>query len=359
MSGTSGALHCMASDPSVTMVREDVHITGVGADPKVTARFVFHNTAAKAVNTLIGFPELLSGGDAESPSEQTTLQNFRSWVDGKPIALKYDKQASGSTEDGYQAFWVKTVHFDAGQTHIVTDSYTGGGGNYVMGEQWFIYVLKTGASWKGPIGEAVVTCDVGNLSTFAPVVISPGGYSRKGDTVTWDLKNIKPAHDINISWFPAFTQVLVNGKPVIVPESGASADEYSQKPFLLPGYVMWDTQNWGYVYSQRRGSDVWLAAKTAAAWLGGKLAVEQAGRVDRIERGGRWVQITVGSRELTTSDGRHITMPEPAQYRTKIVWMGSPQPGRAYTMVSLPAVAQALGGTVAFDTGNDVMSIRF
>jgi hypothetical protein len=150
VTGIGGAVKLMKGHPCIRMVGEEVHVRMDTAD--VDARFVFKNDGP-AVKVLIGFPE--EGKDVE-PQTRTHMTGFRAFVDGKKVDV-VRRVATRPTDDNdydYKYYWVKEVAFGPGETHVLVDKYRGG--KAVTGYGWsgFNYVLKTGASWHGPIGHA-------------------------------------------------------------------------------------------------------------------------------------------------------------------------------------------------------------
>lgn len=172
---SSGAPKLLSAHATVRMVREEVDITIGEKTAKVRCKFWFKN-AGPGTTVRIGFPEKADGAydtqhgedleDAERTGKPARLYNqltgFRSWVDGKEAKTKLIASKDG---DPYASYHVKEVPFKKGQSRLVVDEYTqpvGGGitntqqsGNRGLHE--FGYVLKSGASWHGPIGDVWVT----------------------------------------------------------------------------------------------------------------------------------------------------------------------------------------------------------
>jgi hypothetical protein len=67
------------------------------------------------------------------------------------------------------------------------------------GKANFIYILRSGARWDGPIGEEVinVTAEKGlRMEILTPAALKP---EHKTDTsLTWRITNAKPAEDIRL-----------------------------------------------------------------------------------------------------------------------------------------------------------------
>jgi hypothetical protein len=146
--GSGGAPKLMRGHPTISMAREVVNIEIGRSRTVVDAHFWFRNDGP-STTTRVGFP------DQESdPETRPVLQNFQSWVAGRKVATKFVHTPDGN-------WHVKTVRFPARSTIHVQSSYvvkTGMGriGPAPRFASYAHYVLHTGASWKGPIGEVIV-----------------------------------------------------------------------------------------------------------------------------------------------------------------------------------------------------------
>lgn len=138
----------LAEHKTITMVSEVVkltlHATRVDAD----CTFVFKNNGP-ACNVNTGFPD---AGGSSYP-----FLTFQSFVDGKPVATKLE-----ADKDGWKHWRVKVVPFEKDGVRIVREVYTSemGGG---LGKPIVAianYILRTGASWHGPIGSAKIVLNV-------------------------------------------------------------------------------------------------------------------------------------------------------------------------------------------------------
>jgi hypothetical protein len=352
VSGSAGPY--MGKSDTIRMVREDVHITGL-PEGRVTARFVFTNEGP-ATDVTMGFPGYSS--DDSSPK----LQHFKSYVDGKPvktkrIVTKHNPDDMPTDQDGkkhdqgpWEVWYTKRVHFAAGQTRIVIDSYDGGGGGDTSGHLYFVYVIRTGAAWKETIGRAVITADLSGIRKYSLVGIEPAGYTRNGDIVTWDLRDLEPTDDsdIKIEWLRGFNSVEVNGKALY-----ASTKDSSGRIVRDPnGYYNVPTRDLDPV---RRGNDVWLPAATAAEWLHAKRQVVTPGKVERITLGDYWAEFTVGSPVVRTSSGA-VTMKYPCARQLGDVQSSGQR--RRLTVIGLSPLVRALGGHAWFDKSRDVLVVQ-
>lgn len=232
LGAVGGTLQPMIQHPSVRMVSEDVNIK-VGPDNiKVACKFVFRNEG-KAVDVKMGFPED-HGGDSSG------FRYFKARVDGKPVAVRHIKSPREEGADS-RDWWVKTVHFNAGQTRVVEDFYGGRPSGDSMGGTWLTYVLQTGRSWKGPIGRAVVRVDLSAVRDYQTIIPQPSGYRRQGDTLVWDWKNIEPREDIGVRYRWNYSWFVVDGEDMseMTPYRRSWPDEdRSPVPRVVNGILM-------------------------------------------------------------------------------------------------------------------------
>lgn len=315
--------------PTISMLNEVVRIDHLPAG-HVNAVFTFRNEGAACTAT-IGFPAY-AGGDGSN----TNLANFRSWVDGRPIAVRRVAGKSSNDDEGSTGWYIKRVHFEKGQTHIITDDYDGGLGES-NGVRMFFYVLATGASWHRPIGHGIIIIDASGITRWGRPTLSPNRFAWQGSTATWQFRNLRPNQhdDVRIEWVTCFTDITVNGHKL--EECGGLGEN---------------------LFSQRRGREIWLPADLAADWLGAKMTRLTKGNY-RITLGSRWVDFRTWSTELTPSAGRKVRLPYAVDIETvprnseaaKIVdGYGGSDGG--YHMIGLVGLIRALGGDAHFDKDN-------
>lgn len=158
-----GTPRLISGHSSVSMQSEVIRMT-IGEETITTdCRFVFKNDGP-ACTVRMGFPDQgigdVPGADHEEPEgsktpARGTFRSFRSYINGKPVPTKVIR----SGEPG--GYWhVKEVRFPAKSTVTVRDVYTQivgaqiTGANSVLSQA--VYILRTGASWKGNIGSTEV-----------------------------------------------------------------------------------------------------------------------------------------------------------------------------------------------------------
>jgi len=196
---TAGAVAPMGNHPTVRMVREKVDAKLDLFSAQVRCEFVFKNEGP-ATTVKMGFPEqgyeYDPDGDKQSkPVKGSGYKGFRSWVDGKPVSTKFMFSYQGEFAPEYLAWSVKDVKFGAGQTRTVVNKYECQA--FVLGEEFFCYVLRTGRNWKGKIGQAVITVDASELQRYWRVTPrSPKGAVVEASRITWVLKDFEPEEDV-------------------------------------------------------------------------------------------------------------------------------------------------------------------
>lgn len=230
MGATGGSLKMMEGHKSIRMVSEYVKLRVQATRVDVYCKFIFRNEG-RATTVRMGFPE-------DCVYDDDGFDYFRSRVDAKHVSLRQIKPRSPELYTTDDRGWrVKTVRFGAWQTRVVEDWYGGpiGHENFLMA----MYTLKTGRSWHGPIGSAVITADISaarNLQTFIP---SPSGYRRGRNTITWTFHNFEPKEDILINIDPSYRWFVVNGRDVSVGIQGG--DDPKSYPLMTKnGIVVWD-----------------------------------------------------------------------------------------------------------------------
>ena len=157
ITGVGGSLHPLhGQHPQVRMVREKVNVEVGQYNYKVRANFVFRNQG-KATNVKMGFPET-GGGDGlpdESERHKSTFLKFSSSVDGNKVPVK--RVLLNRDIDEYEAAWVKTVRFSAGQTRHVQVDYTAPiGGASGLGYAQLVAYDFTGGNWAGDVESSVL-----------------------------------------------------------------------------------------------------------------------------------------------------------------------------------------------------------
>ncbi len=178
----------------------------------VDATFNFKAGQAQEIKT--GFP----------CNSATELHKFHAIVDGKKITSRLQAQTAAGTSD-YRYWHTFDLSFKSQQVHAVKVTYY----NILKGatqkmpiavsrvleeqeqdatadaeekalalSREVVYVVETGADWKGPIGRCQIEVSFDGISPECVVSVSPKDWKKVGNKIVWDLKNFSPQKTDNI-----------------------------------------------------------------------------------------------------------------------------------------------------------------
>ena len=217
--------------------------------------FTFENASDKTVQVQIGFPD--SHVD-HTDSVLWTIQDFKARVGGKEIATthrdvdftKSDRLGKILNDSGFQGVYTWDVAFPPKTTITVQNQYHFGGEtgflNYTMltgfppeiansifwnrtkskEGGWDFgnairdsveYIVLTGLTWSGPIGEADISFDFSGDPRYYPhlMIPSPGGFKVRKRVVSWHFKNWTPTRNIEVNFaYPVTPEELETSAPI-------------------------------------------------------------------------------------------------------------------------------------------------
>lgn len=148
----------------------------------------------------VSYPDfMMNRGDPE-------LHDFAAWVDGVPVAVRREKSGepvepltdSGGRLLRYPEWITWTVPFEAGQTRTVRSTYWGRNYDSAVGTAATGYILRSGAGWKGPIGEAVIIAQFDEAIFPGQIRAFPASYRWEGERMVWRMRDFEPERDISI-----------------------------------------------------------------------------------------------------------------------------------------------------------------
>jgi hypothetical protein len=201
--------------PPITMEKEVVKATITNDKSYVDAVFYLRNTANKSVTLLVGFPD-----EASSPNDGDyagRLEDFKVWVNGRLFSYTNKKQIRRNKkpyEGDYLLWKVWEMTFRPKERKIVRNTYKCSNGTTTAGPfKAFRYILRTGATWKGNIGQAdiIITLKGINpkniINKNRPVPrfgFTTPNFKLQGNNLIWTFRNFKPGinapENINIVW---------------------------------------------------------------------------------------------------------------------------------------------------------------
>ena len=210
-----GAVQMLDEHSDVRMISAkisaDVHI----GDTKVRCEYLLKNEG-KAQTVTLGFPDMPGEGDI-GPGPYH-LREFRSWVDGKRLAVKLQTSAHEKGKS-FDRWYVRRVWLGPGQTRTIVNTYIQPNGDTTDGSRGFPYTIWTAGSWKGPIGKLDITArwrepylwNQTPRSEEYPPQVSEGGRELK-----WSWAKLEPTRKhvrgLSLNFYPAWRQAMVNGE---------------------------------------------------------------------------------------------------------------------------------------------------
>lgn len=163
----------------ISMAKEVIYVDLSGDNCIVQCKFWFYNHGEQDT-VLVGFPAEEFYNDAPGSNP---IEDFKSRVNGKAIDVKplYEQlniDTVNNDEDGatfydttsYRKWYVKEVVFKAHDTTFIEDAYYTGwqasSGSYFT-DKTFEYIIGTGSTWFGPIGDGTIVFDYSNFASAA------------------------------------------------------------------------------------------------------------------------------------------------------------------------------------------------
>jgi len=183
---------------SIEMTYEDLRIyLNDGRKISVEAEFLFKNPGNEE-NVLVGFPV------------NSNVIDFKTYVNGKLVKVDKKPGIKNTNEsiDRYPTYFVWPVIFKKNGTTIIRNTYSYKPTLQAIPYEDTIadYILKTGATWKGPIRQLDISIYLGEISPDFVVFrgITPAGFVSNESSIEWHLLDYEPSENIRISWAGAF-----------------------------------------------------------------------------------------------------------------------------------------------------------
>ena len=202
----SGGTVALSKTEYVHMIAEEVILDLTERDIiHVSCLFVVVNEGP-ADTLLLGFPDYWPSLDEASNGAfgPSAIHDLVVMVDGISVATKAVPVSEASTMIGaeagrrasYNQAHVWTCTFSPGQTRVLRTEYSHVFSTSSSARQVVRYVLKTGASWAGPIGQVVVRVKPGDLRVKNTGY--PSEWEFTGTEYVWSVSDLEPTRDIAI-----------------------------------------------------------------------------------------------------------------------------------------------------------------
>ncbi len=164
---------------------------------KVEAHFVMRNAGAQSEQMAVRFPLSAPLYYESSPNE---IHGLTVRVDGRPAATRRIEApfgGGGITEDSPIGWGVFDVDFPVGAEVRIDVEYPLRATGYANQESRFVYVLGTGAGWRGAIGQADIGLRLPYPASIENIVDydagwMTSGYQLEGSEVRWSYADLEP-----------------------------------------------------------------------------------------------------------------------------------------------------------------------
>ncbi len=177
--------------------------------------FTFHNTSAQPVDVLMGFPgEFTPEFLAESMvTWGGVVHDFRAFVDGIEVQVTPETGSLGpeGVRERYASWYTFPVSFAPDQTRTVVNTYRFASTANSLGDVYLGYVLTTGGYWKGSIGRAKVTLELGAVRPWQIENLYPNNWRFTPDAkvLTWERAAFEPSLNLAVHynvghWTPGY-----------------------------------------------------------------------------------------------------------------------------------------------------------
>ncbi len=193
---------------AIAMDSERVTITFFSPDEVfVECLFYFRNKTDKKQNVFMGFPqEFYRMDNSAFEKNRALLKNFSTYENGKaiPYAIKWE-DTSNITQQIERRWYTFNVVFSPGEKKKIENTYTTNSLLSSNGDYSFFYILKTGASWSGSIGDAKFIFKFPKREILYSIEsITPGNnnISVKENKIILEFHNFEPDSNIDIEFIP-------------------------------------------------------------------------------------------------------------------------------------------------------------
>jgi hypothetical protein len=196
----------------VEMSAETVRITLFEDTARIEASFTLLNTSAEKEDLEVGFPKSIQPVESRwHPKEglkvgrwgPASLRDFTAKVDG--VEVKAEPKP-GLAKQEYNGWLCWPMSFEPKQKRSVEVRYIADTQDDMYSEpsalrnRQVTYILKTGAGWKGNIGEATIILDMEGKSPEHIVRVAPDPTEKEKSRWTWTMKDFEPNADILIQY---------------------------------------------------------------------------------------------------------------------------------------------------------------
>lgn len=230
-----GGTLVISNNSSITMASEIITYS----NNYFSTVFKFINTSSVKQDVIIGFPIYGTFRGSGGPTEMDEVMysetnqakrleaqyrivknyvNFQSFINEKEVERQIQYNFNGDTNE-YSYIFYTTVNFDSLQKIIISNQYRQlpdyESYRWAVETNKLKYILKTGSSWKGPIGSVDIKITINNnayykinegyglrLDEIFYGSLPPAEITKDENNITfkWFYKDLIPTNDIEVFW---------------------------------------------------------------------------------------------------------------------------------------------------------------
>jgi len=321
-----GAVQMLDEHSDVRMVSAKITADVYTGNTKVRCEYLLENEG-KGQTVTLGFPDMPGWEGGSIVIAKYHLNQFRSWADGKRLAVKLHTSPHEKGKS-FDRWYVRKLWFGPGQTRTIVNTYIQPNGQDSTGGRGFPYTIWTAGSWKGPIGKLDITARWQEPILWTCLKSSELSPDRR--TLVWSWTDLEPTRQhvarLHVGFYPAWRQAVVNGEKNWGPEAA----------------------NWFLVYS-----DLTMAPVRHLASLLGLECVWADGVVALSDGAGKMFVCQVESPKAIVNS-KVITMPRAPMLR--------PAPGytrgQRYMYAPLRPICEAFGWQCSLDYENSAVVLN-
>jgi hypothetical protein len=185
-------------DVTVRLAAEEVRIVIGEETARLSCAYYLMNEG-DADSVVAGFPRGWEGD----------IEDFQAYADGYELetSTPAEQPVSMSRTDPQSVpQWWKLFTVPLNRDSLVVEVFTDystrllSDGNLSIEDLSFTYVMTTGAAWEGPIENSRVAVYLDDIDADRITRISPEGYTRINNRITWVFSDFEPQENIEITF---------------------------------------------------------------------------------------------------------------------------------------------------------------
>lgn len=200
--GRSGEGVRPITDTEIKMVSQLVRVKAGKQESEVEIDYVFQNTGEKT-EVLMGIPEGRLRVQGQSTLKgDVSLHNLTAYIDSQKVNVWKERgiflNDAPHKQFDYPFWFTWSVKFERNEVKSIRNKYKVKNTINSSGEIELGYILRTGAHWKGSIGETKVIFELDQILPYQLEGVFPADYRFEGKNLVWYYKDFEPTENIRI-----------------------------------------------------------------------------------------------------------------------------------------------------------------